>query len=154
MWVAYVNKWLGCDTWVCIHAHNLSATVERKFNFKTESHCLQNNHLHKCGCMTKLICQHTRTQILGCYLEIRSPVAKQTRERWTEANQEVLDPLQQKWEVRQFENAARYRKITVQTVTHNILVKFVHWPTFQQLQLIRESKPHQQLFVVVIVTIM
>ena len=65
VWVAYVNKWLGCDTWVCIHAHYLLATVERKFNFKTESHCLQNNHVHKCGCMTKLICQHTRTQILG-----------------------------------------------------------------------------------------
>ena len=58
----------------------------------------------------------------GCYLKIRSPVAKQTRERRTEANQEVFDPLQQNWEVssRLVENVARYRKITAHTVTHNI----------------------------------
>ena len=56
----------------------------------------------------------------GCYLKICSPVAKQTRERWAEANQEMFDPLQQNWEVRLVENVARYRKITVHTVTHNI----------------------------------
>ena len=107
------TKLQWCDTW----------TIKKVF--KNQSHCLQNNLAH-CKCVgawqSWFASGHTHTQILGCYLKIRSPVAKQTRERWTEANQEVFDPLQQNWEVssRLVENVARYRKITAHTVTHNI----------------------------------
>ena len=133
MWVAYVNKWLWCDTWTI------------KTVFKNESHCSQNNPAH-CTCVgawqSWFASGHTRTQIWGMLpkntfscgqADKREMGGSKSRDVWSTSA-----------ELRG-EASWKCCKVQEDHSTHcnsQHLVKFVHWPTFQQLQLIRGSKPY------------
>ena len=120
MWVAYVNKWLWCDT---------------------------NNPAH-CTCVgawqSWFVSGHTHTQILGM-LPKNTFTCGQADERETDGSKS-RGVWSTSAELRgEFEASWKCCKVQEDHSTHRNsqhLVKFVYWPTFQLLQLIRGSKPH------------